>query len=369
MFENRITDENIGPIVDALLEVDDERFAVSELLLPYNRIGNDGLIKLCELLEGEKTTIAVLDLHSNDIGTVGCKKLCETLHNNNTLFMLNLHSNYIRDQGGLYISELLSMNKSLRSLDIGENEISIYIILFLSFSIFTLIFKLPLSILYYLYIIIFIIGTDSLISLCQTLWSNTTLEEFNMDNIFPASDDGEIIVHIGEMIKRNQTIEVLSIAQCGIDDLAIKTFTEYLFENHSLKELNLRKNKITYMGIGYFYKYLISNPQLNVLNLNGNTIGDEGGRKLGRIISQNTSLLKLNLQLCGINDEGLLSIAEGMYSNTNLNELLLWGNFFGNGSATAFTDLINDRFASLGVVLDFTTDVVDTKAKVAKLTY
>lgn len=123
------------------------------------------------------------------------------------------------------------------------------------------------------------------------------------------------------------------------------------------------------MGITYLYKYLQQNIQINILNFNGNTIGDVGGKKLGEIIALDTPLLELNLQLCGIHDEGLLSIAQGMYSNTNLNKLYLWGNFFGNGSATAFDDLINNRFKSLGVELDFTTDVVDTKARVAKLTY
>lgn len=167
MFENRIDDKNIIPLVKTLLECKDPNFQIVELLLPYNKIGNDGLIVICDLLKGENTNIASLDLHSNDIGTEGCKKLCEVLHNNTVLSNINLHSNYIGDQGGLYISELLSINRTIRSIDIGENEIR----------------------------------TDCVISLCQTLWSNNVLEELNMDCIVPASDDGEIIVHFGEMIK------------------------------------------------------------------------------------------------------------------------------------------------------------------------
>jgi hypothetical protein len=54
---------------------------------------------------------------------------------------------------------------------------------------------------------------------------------------------------------------------------------------------------------------------------------------------ENASLLYLNLAACGVQDDGLLAIAEGLSANESLQTLHLWGNTFGEPSASLFMQI------------------------------
>jgi hypothetical protein len=54
---------------------------------------------------------------------------------------------------------------------------------------------------------------------------------------------------------------------------------------------------------------------------------------------ENRSLLYLNLAACGATDDGLLAVAEGLSANETLQTLHLWGNTFGEASASLFLSI------------------------------
>ncbi|KAL0231306.1 hypothetical protein GEMRC1_010710 [Eukaryota sp. GEM-RC1] len=90
--------------------------------LPYNFIGNSGVMTLAEALK-VNCSIRVIDLRHNYIGDEGAIYLAEALKDNVGIAVINLEHNYIGDEGVAAIARALSVNYTITHLELGYNSI------------------------------------------------------------------------------------------------------------------------------------------------------------------------------------------------------------------------------------------------------
>ena len=180
-------------------------------------------------------------LASCSISDQGAKFLflgvCKYLNTHSTVTTrldMNLSHNDIHEKGVHHLAELLANTNVVSKLDLSWN----------------------------------IFGAEGLKSLCEALVTNTSLTELDLSScsIVVSEDISHVLT---EMLKRNNTLEVLHLLGNILTESACHYLATGLKDNTSLRELDLYHCGLIDRGIENLSTGL--NDYIEVLNLNGNT--------------------------------------------------------------------------------------------------
>ncbi len=119
------------------------------------------------------------------------------------------------------------------------------------------------------------------------------------------------MLHIGEMLSQNHTIESLKLGNNKLKDKSCESLYEGLKTNEKITQLHLEGNKLGNDGARYIAMLLMSNKtELTHLYLNNNLIEDEGAEFIATALKSNRTLQYLYLNNNSINYHGLHKLAQ-----------------------------------------------------------
>ena len=157
-------------------------------------------------------------------------------------------------------------------------------------------------------------------------------------NLSARSDGSEALgCAVERMLTVNQTLRILKLQDCGLNDVIAGHIATGLSKNSSLKQLNLKSNRITSVGAAHIFKSLEHNTSLKELDLSSNifsshyrTATNDDSEALGcaveGMLTVNQTLRILELQDCQFNDMLAGHIGTGLAKNSSLKQLNLKSN-------------------------------------------
>ena len=226
------------------------------------------------------------------------------------------------------ISECSTENSRLRSQMInllGKNlELQEVMIFDNSFPIKLFLEALQVnSTLTRLFIMVPVMGDQSIVSLANMLQVNKTLTTVRIDaeGFFSA----HTVQQLADSLMVNKTLNCLMFMGNAWDNDAVRILTGYMKRSESLSSLNLNYSDIGDAGATALAEVLRTNTTLNSLGLSNNPgIGNTSVISLCESLKVNTTLSSLDLSGTGISDAGVLSLVEVLKTNTSsLTSLLL----------------------------------------------
>ena len=152
------------------------------------------------------------------------------------------------------------------------------------------------------------------------------------------SDDSEALgCAVEGMLTMNQTLRILDLRFCHLNDMIAGHIATGLAKNSSVKQLKLISNKITSVGAAHIFKSLEHNTSLEELELQFNkffpyyqSLRSDGSKALGCAVEgtliANQILKILDLQFCDLNDVIAGHMATGLAKNSSVKQLKLNSN-------------------------------------------
>jgi hypothetical protein len=307
MFNSRLRDGDLMPMVEGFLLV--PSLTITCLDLSYNELKEYGALTLVRLLT-EAAHVLELNIAYNDIGASGCVKIAQALQKHNrTLLGLNLSGNTVGDDGGMAIAEMLTANRTLQVLKLSHTGL----------------------------------GTQSIISLATVLNFNKVLQVLEIENPRLFSLQEESAVHLGRMLRVNDTLLELNLAKHGLRDFGAVELCVGLVANKSLRYLDLRCNKLSVECCAALNDLLTKTSSITSLILSHNALGDAGALVLANGLRSNRTLQNLDMSHCKIKGGGLIALADGIRHQGMLEQLQLWGNEFSVDAAEVLCEKMLPR--------------------------
>ena len=283
---------------------------VKQLNLKSNRITSVGAVNIFKSLE-HNTSLEELELSSNsffsrqsdDSEALGCA-VEGMLTINQTLRILNLQNCDLNDVIAGHIATGLAKSSTVKQLNLKSNRIT----------------------------------SVGAVNIFKSLEHNTSLEELELSsNSFFSrqSDDSEALgCAVEGMLTINQTLRILNLQNCDLNDVIAGHIATGLARNSSVEKLNLKSNKmLTSTGAAHIFKSLEHNTSLEELELSSNefyqyrsTANDDSealGCAVEGMLKVNQTLRILNLQGYRLNSEIAGHIATGLAKNSSVKQLNL----------------------------------------------
>ena len=167
-----------------------------------------------------------------------------------------------------------------------------------------------------LFIMVPVLGDQSIVSLTNMLQVNKTLTTVRIDaeGFFSA----HTVQQLADSLMVNKTLNYLTFMGNAWDNDAVRILAGYMKRSESLSSLNLNCSDIGDAGATALAEVLRTNTTLNSLGLwNNPGIGNPSVMSLCEALKVNTTLSSLNLSGTGISDAGVLSLVEVLKTNTS----------------------------------------------------
>ena len=271
---------------------------------------------------------------------VGAARLFKSLEHNTSLEELDVSCysfRYVRDYSealGLAVEEMLTVNQTIRIVSLHHLS-----------DMITSHFATGLTKNNSVKQVVLIVTDVGAAHIFKSLEHNTSLEELvilkGASYYQSAKDDGETLGSaIQRMLTVNQTLRVLNLQNCYLDDVITNCLSTGLTDNNSVKQLKLKVP--TDIGVAHIFKSLKYNTSLEELELTsadylhmkclalpGNAIeGDHDalGCVVEEMLTVNQTLRVLSLQNYHLSDESIGHFATGLAKNSSIKRLILKSN-------------------------------------------
>ena len=349
---------------------------ILDLDISNNQISDDGVLPISDCLR-QNNTLQHLNMSHNNISVKGAKELADVIQVNKTLRSLDISYCGIPEEGALVISESYKNNKTLKELimswedaicinianslcDLSDKGVDNVVVKIISKGLENKNVKITNLNLSYNQI-----SDDGVLSICECLRQNNTLQHLNMShNTISVKGAKEL----ADVIQVNKTLRSLDISYCGIPDNGIVVISEsykssktlqnlivswnnnqsfvntgvlscdvantklrntgvqllcnFLYNNFvKIKLLNISSNQISDDGTLIISGYLKDIDTLQQLNMSHNKISVNGAKILADAIQANATLQILDISYCGISDDGVVDISDGLKNNNSLQTL------------------------------------------------
>ena len=166
----------------------------------------------------------------------------------------------------------------------------------------------------------------SVVSLFSGLERNTCLKTLDLNyNKITAGEHSEAVGQAVEgMLRVNQSLQVLKLSLCDLDDTVIGYIATGLTHNTTLQELDIGNNRsVTSDGWVQLFQ-AIQHPTLSILDISGNNLGREGSIALGECIHHNKTITVLEAWRCGLTDDVLKAMAANLsHESSSLREIYI----------------------------------------------
>jgi Ran GTPase-activating protein (RanGAP) involved in mRNA processing and transport len=327
----------------------------------FNRIKDDDLEVICDVLSDYTTYVNDLDLSNNEITETGIKHLAGFLRDCSNLISLNLQYNLIGETGGNLLFAALITQRSnnekdtLEYLNIEGCKIGHAGLLKTTVEEKIYLKKQTLIELFLLNnecIKDLMLGENELDDVCLIeifVMLNPTLNKchlrtLSLESVIKRSFSIEIAFEISKVLKINKHLEKLCLRKCSITDEVLTIMLKEANLNDVLKVLDISANLISYKGCFAISDYLKS-PYcgLQSLILSSNSVSNLGAQIIARALKTNESLVHLNLNNNGLKEEGILYLANMFEKNTSLVSLSLFWSEFGRIGMQEFWKLIKQN--------------------------
>ena len=179
---------------------------LQKLVLPSNRIGNDGAKALADCLK-HHTNLQTLFLDSNNIGSDGAKALADCLKHHTNLQTLSLSSNNIGSDGAKALANCLKHHTNLQTLFLSSNNI----------------------------------GSDGAKALTDCFKHHTNLQALYLHSNNIGSDGAKALA---DCLKHHINLQKLSLSSNNIDSDGAKALADCLKHHTNLQTLSLYSNNI-----------------------------------------------------------------------------------------------------------------------------
>ena len=343
LSECGITDAMVEKIAAGLTE----NSSLKQLDLNRNEITSVGAAHVFRSLE-HNTTLDKLLLSCNSQLALGDSemfgsRLQQMLSKNKSLSVLDLSGCGVTDAVAQHIARGLTKNKTLQALSVDSVRLthegikSIHQSLKKNRSLrFQRQFGINLKILYNPFCFMLSIeqDTQAALNVLKSLEQDTTVEGLMIHTLPRARDDEALGCTLERMLTVNQTLRILKLENCYLDDEIAGHIATGLTKNSSVKQLNLKSNRSTSVGAARIFKSLEQNSSLEELDLSLNGFfshyqtmtNDELGCAVEEMLTTNQTLRILNLQDCALDDVIAGHIATGLTKNTSVKQLNLKSN-------------------------------------------
>ena len=167
-----------------------------------------------------------------------------------------------------------------------------------------------------LFIMVPVMGDQSIVSLANMLQVNKTLTTVRID--IEGFVSAHTVQQLADSLMVNKTVNDLMFLGNAWNNDAVRILTGYMKRSESLSSLNLNYSDIGDAGATALAEVLRTNTTLNSLGLwNNPGIGNPSVMSLCEALKVNTTLSSLNLSGTGISDAGVLSLVEVLKTNTS----------------------------------------------------
>jgi len=211
-------------------------------------------------------------------------------------------------------------------------------------------------------------GLRSLINIADSLTTdNRSIETIRLANPKLLTIEAEHILYIARMLACNPQIKTLDLSKHTIRDTALNVLLDFgLCRNSTLENLSLSCCQLTEVSAENIRRLLVENKSIKHLDLSRNQLSDVTAASIASGLRNNSTLESLSLKFCQFSDKGLSELAEAIFESKTVKSVQLWGNAFGQGSGSLFSQLLQSSDdGSKNVLTDFATYVVDGSVRVA----
>ena len=156
----------------------------------------------------------------------------------------------------------------------------------------------------------------------ESLCTNTFLKELEMYSC-RSGFNSETVQTFAAMLKANQSLTRVNIANCNISDDGTEYLADGLINNKTLKQLNMSDNQVGDNGTIAMATALLHNKTLKQLNISRNPVGDSGAIAMAEVLKNNTTLKQLHMDqdsyvLSLIGEEGVKALIDSLELNQHL---------------------------------------------------
>ena len=126
---------------------------------------------------------------------------------------------------------------------------------------------------------------------------------------------------LAEMLRRNQTLEVLDLVNCGLLDEGLETLLGALRgpgANKTLRHLYVGTNGVTARSAAALADYIAGDCALESLYLSCNRLGDEGVEAIAPALAVNRTLRRVSFASNRIGPRGAAALARALAENTSI---------------------------------------------------
>ncbi|KAI6660990.1 Protein NLRC3-like [Oopsacas minuta] len=133
------------------------------------------------------------------------------------------------------------------------------------------------------------------------------------------------LILLGDHLTNISNLSILILdSNVQTDHLGMSALFHSFINNNTLKQLSVKSCQIHPTSLSYLGKLLTENSTLRVLNLAGNSgLSEEGARMLSRGLENNSVLQALDVSYCNLSEDAVARITLALKSNSRLNKLYL----------------------------------------------
>lgn len=159
-------------------------------------------------------------------------------------------------------------------------------------------------------------------------------------------------VIVGELLKQNETCNVISLSSNGIDETGIPFIADALRVNNACQQFELVWNCIGARGMVSLASALAVNTSIDTLLLHGAAIGSaEGARALADLIERNTTITNLIVRWNTLAEDGIAVVAPALLKHQTITALDLRANELGDVGAATVARMLDRNTAIVDLVL------------------
>ncbi|MBA3548923.1 MAG: DUF924 family protein [Nannocystis sp.] len=210
------------------------------------------------------------------------------------------------------------------------------------------------------------IGPRGIMHVCEALATDTRVTSLWLKRN-PLKAEG--MVPIAGLLRRNTTLEVLDLVNCGLLDAGLETVLGALMgpgANKTLRHLYLGTNGITERSAPLIARFLAEDCVLESFYLSCNRLGDEGVEAVARGLAANHTIQRVSLASNCIGPRGAAALADALAEHPSIALLDLGftkatvavgelGNFIGDAGAQSLAQMLrtNTTLRSLDLLHNY----------------
>ena len=321
---NRNRSDELAP---ALASVIKTNASMETLLLSYNGLNDDGVIKIAQSL-CELSNLRIINLQSNNITDKTAEALASVISSNNRLEQLYLGNNHLQ-LGVLKVTTALQNVFSIRVLDFMYNNLPEKTAYYLAAAICA---KNRLE---KLWLSGNQLGSSSVV-VVNALEGISTLKDLALNDNKNRSE--ELVPALTSVIAKNELMERLLLSDNGLNDNGVTQIVRSLYKHSKLKAINLQSNNISDKTAEALASVISSNTGLEELYLGNNQL-QLGVAKIANALKNISSIRVLDFINNNLSEQIADDLAAAIRANNRIEILWLSDNHLGSSTVVVVNAL------------------------------